>query len=283
MKTVLLTLLLWLNTAGAWASFPDAAGTYPFGVLNQRSLALTAEYWNPILRYVSAKSGVPLALRIARTANETTDLAARGELAFVYSNHFFTPKRDKLGFRVLARQDGDGIRGQIVVADDSPIRTLENLASQAVAFANPFAMAGYFVPMDRLLKSGVHVQPVFAGNQEAAMAMLKINKVVAAGVNNQVMADFGRREGFRYRVLYESEPYLDIAVMAHPQVPNAVNDKIRAAFSGMMADPEGRTLLIAAAAMLKQVKLRGFVPADDRDYDNYRRFFHHTQVPLDEQ
>jgi phosphonate transport system substrate-binding protein len=91
--------------------FSRPVKTYPFGVLNQRSVSLTAQYWNPILRYLSEKTGVPLSLRIARTANETTDLAVKGELAFVYTNHLFTPDRDKLGYTVLARQEGEAIRG----------------------------------------------------------------------------------------------------------------------------------------------------------------------------
>ncbi len=283
MKTLLLTLTLWLPVSVVWAAFPDARGSYPFGALNQRSLTLTAEYWNPILRYVSAKSGVPLSLKIARTANGTTDMAVRGELAFIYGNHFFTPARDKLGFRVLARQEGEGIRGQIVVAAESPYRTLEDLATLPVAFANPYGMTGYFVPMNKLLKSGISVMPVFAGNQEASMALLKVGKVAAAGVNQKVMTDYSRRENFRYRVLYDSEPYLDLAIMAHPKVPASISDKVRATFIGMTADPEGQRVLAAAANRIGPAEVHGFVAAKNSDYDNYRRFFRNTRVPLDEQ
>ncbi|MDP1534165.1 MAG: ABC transporter substrate-binding protein, partial [Rubrivivax sp.] len=56
------------------------ATPYAFGVLNQRSLQATAAYWNPILTYVSARSGVPLELHIGRTANETTDRVVAGRL-----------------------------------------------------------------------------------------------------------------------------------------------------------------------------------------------------------
>ena len=36
-----------------------AEQAYTFNVLNQRSVTLTAQYWNPILIYVSRKSGYP--------------------------------------------------------------------------------------------------------------------------------------------------------------------------------------------------------------------------------
>ena len=261
----------------------QAGGPYPFGVLNHRSPTLTAEYWNPILAWVSARAGVPLTLKIARTANETTDMAVRGELAFVFTNHLFTPQRDRLGFTVIARQQGEGIRGQIVVPASSPVTRLEELAGQAVAFANPYAFVGYFVPYDALLKAGIEVRPVFAGTQEAAMGLLRHGKVAAAGVNHQVMADYARREGFAYRVLWQSQPYNDLAVMAHPAVPPQVREAVREALLALKTDPEGQKVLAAAAARLKLPAPRGFVAASDRDYDAYRSFFRQTRVPLEGQ
>ncbi|MCS6786543.1 MAG: phosphate/phosphite/phosphonate ABC transporter substrate-binding protein [Thiobacillaceae bacterium] len=268
----------------AWVILPvwawQGSAAYPFGVLNQRSLTLTAEYWNPILDWVSRRAGVPLTLKIARTANETTDMAVRGELAFVFTNHLFTPERDKLGYTVIARQEGEGIRGQIVVREDSPVRRIEDLAGQTVVFPNPYAFAGYFLPYDALLRAGVEVRPVFAGNQEAAMAQLKHGRAAAAGVNHQVMADYARREGFGYRVLWQSEPYHDLAVMVHPAVPARVREAVREALLALKTDSEGRRVLAEAAARLGLATARGFVAADDRDYDPYRRFFRTTRVPL---
>jgi phosphonate transport system substrate-binding protein len=275
---------IWLCLALLLGTTVQAAPTVPyaFGVLNQRSLQATAAYWNPILNYVSARSGVPLELHIGRTANETTDRVVAGQLDFAYTNHLFTPKRDQLGWRVLARQDSQGIRGQVVVLDRSPIKTLQELAGKPVAFANPYAFVGYYVPMDRLLRAGVTVSPLFSGNQEAAMGQLMSGQVAAAGVNHQVMADFAQRRGFKYRVLAESEPYFDLAVMASPRVSAADGEKVRQAFVSMTHDPEGLRVLQLAAQSLGLPKARGFVAADDQDYSNYRRFFRQTRVPVNE-
>jgi phosphonate transport system substrate-binding protein len=261
----------------------QAAGKpYAFGVLNQRSLQATAAYWNPILSYVSARSGVPLELHIGRTANETTDRIVAAQLDFAYTNHLFTPKRTQLGWRVLARQDSSGIRGQVVVLDASPVKTLGELNGKTVAFANPYAFVGYYVPMDALLRAGVRVAPLFSGNQEAAMGQLMSGQVAAAGVNHQVMADFARRRALKYRVLSESEPYFDLAVMASPRVGASDGEKVRQAFVNMARDPEGQRVLHLSAQALDLPKARGFAPADDRDYSNYVTFFKHTQVELNE-
>lgn len=255
-----------------------AAETSYFGVVNQRSITLTAELWNPILRYVSARSGVPLHLKMGKTAQETTQMTLRGEFDFVYTNHLFTPERDKLGYLVIARFNTPGIRGQVVVSDKSPMKTLSELQDKEVAFPTPDGFTGYWVPMDGLLRAGVPVKPLFVGNQESAMARLALGSVPAIGVNSQVMENYARREGIKYRVLYSSEPYLDVAVMVHPRVALDKVKRVRQALLGMGADAEGRQILQAAAELLKSRQLQEFIAADNADYENYRRFYRTTRV-----
>lgn len=249
-----------------------------FGVLNQRSVIATAEIWNPILTYVSQKTGVALALKMGSTAEDTTAMTVRGDFDFVYTNHLFTPERDKLGFKLLARFNTSGIRGQIVTLNDSPINKLTDLAGKRVAFANRDGFTGYWVPMDALLKNRVNVEPVFSGNQESAMTHLALGNVAAAGVNDHVMAQYSRREGVKYRVLWSSDPYMDLVVMAHPRVPVNIVEKVRLAFIGMSGDAEGIKILQAVSDKIKSEKSLAFVAAHDADYANYRLFYRHTQV-----
>lgn len=260
---------------------PGAAAqqkAYTFYVLNQRSVALTAQYWNPILTFVGRKSGVPLELKLTKTPQEGNAIAEKGGYDFQYTNHFFTPERDRLGWKVIARPAGPGIRSQIVVPEDSPIQTLYDLNGKDVAFVSPDAFAGYWLPMDALLRAKVNVNGVFTGNQEASSAQLKVNKVAAAGVNGSVLARYARRESFAYRALWTSEIYQDLCIMANPKVPADKVAAVRSALIDMVSDPEGRRVLEAGAELLKSTGELGFVAAENRDYDNYRKFYRTTQV-----
>ena len=134
---------------------PNGKRTYTFYVLNQRTIALTAQYWNPILTHVSKKSGVPLELKLAKNAQEGNAIAEAGGFDFQYSNHFFTPERDRLGWKVIARPAGPGIRSQIVVPIDSPIRSLQDLNGKEVAFVSRDGFTGYWLPMDALIRAKV--------------------------------------------------------------------------------------------------------------------------------
>jgi phosphonate transport system substrate-binding protein len=273
LAATILTAVIAAHSPGAAAQKP-----YTFYVLNQRSVALTAQYWNPILTHVGKKSGVPLELKLTKTAQEGNAIAEKGNYDFQYTNHFFTPERDRLGWKVIARPAGPGIRSQIVVAEDSPVQSLHDLNGKDVAFVTPDAFAGYWLPMDALLKAKVKVNVIFTGNQEASSAQLRVSKVEAAGVNSSVMQRYARRESFAYRALWTSEIYQDLCIMANPKVPADKVAAVRAALINMVNDPQGRKVLEAGAELLKSTGDLGFVAAEDRDYDNYRKFYRATLV-----
>jgi phosphonate transport system substrate-binding protein len=262
----------------AYSPLAGAQQAYAFNVLNQRTISLTAQYWNPIMTYVSQKSGVPLELKLAKTAQEGNSVAEKYGYAFLYTNHFFTPERDRLGYKVIARPAGPGIRSQIVVPKDSPIQTLQDLMGKDVGFVSPDGFTGYWLPYDVLLRNKVKVNVVFTGNQESSSAQLRVNKIAAAGVNSSVMQRYGRRESFEYRALWTSDLYQDLCIMASPKVPPEKVAAVRAALIGMVNDPDGRKVLEAGAELLKSAGELGFVAAEDKDYDNYRRFYRTTQV-----
>jgi phosphonate transport system substrate-binding protein len=269
-----------LALAVAWPSSAMAQSKpYAFNVLNQRTIALTAEYWNPIITYVSQKSGVPLELKLAKNAHEGNLIAEKGGYDFLYTNHFFTPERDALGFQVIARPVGPGVQAQIVVPSDSPIRTLQDLEGKDVGFVSPDGFTGYWVTYDALLRAKVNVNVSFTGTQEASVAQLKVGKIAAAGVNGLILERYARREGFAYRALWTSQLFPDLCIMAHKQrVPADKIAAVRTAFVGMDKDPEGRRILAAAAALIKASNALGFVAAEDKEYDGYRTFFKTTLV-----
>ena len=272
-RRILLALSVMLS-----ANSVQANESWSFGVLNQRSIIATAEFWNPILSYVARNSDVALTLKMGSVAEETTAMTIRGDFDFVYTNHLFTPERDKLGFKLLVRFNTPGIRGQIVTLDGSPYRTLDDLAGKSVAFANPDGFTGYWVPMDALLQKNIKVKPVFSGNQESAITHLAVGAVAAVGVNDRVTAQYSRREGLKYRVLWSSEPYMDLAVMTHPRVPAETVKKVRQVLLGMAKDPEGLKILETVSSKIKSEETLAFVEANNSDYENYRIFYRTTRV-----
>ncbi len=271
-----LTIAALICAAQAFAQ--DAV--YRFSPVNQWDINKTAAYWNPIIQYVSEKSGVRLQLKIGRTSADTTSYVLAQEVEFVFSNHLFSPERDALGWKVFGRRNAPELRGQIAVPADSPITRLEELKGQEVAFAGPEAFIGYKVPYAHLLSRGVDVKVVFGGNQNAAIAQMFAGKARAVGSNSMLIDGYANRENKQFRILWTSEGYHDLALMASSKVPEKDVRAVAAAFIGMSKDPRGRDILHRASREVGLDADAHFVPASGADYAPYRRFYQTAPAAL---
>lgn len=274
-----LALLSGASGAFAQASSPTAP-VYPFAPVAQHSLQLTAAYWNPILDYVSTKSGVRLSLRLSRTTAETTAAVLAGEADFAFTNHMFSPERIKLGWRVFARRQAPAVSGQIIVPAESPVRSLSDLAGKEVAFPGPEATVAYKFTYAHLLEAQVPVTPVFAGNLDGAFSLMLSGRAQAMGTNSQMVSEYASRENRKFRVLWSSPPLNDLALMASPRVPQASVQAVEKAFIGMNKDPVGRQILENAARVVQAKDPVVFVPASDADYAAYRDFYRNAPANL---
>ncbi|MDD2535964.1 MAG: PhnD/SsuA/transferrin family substrate-binding protein [Macromonas bipunctata] len=277
-RSMLLSALA-LGLASA-AGAQTTGKVYRFSPVNQWDIAKTAAYWNPIVRYVSDKSGVQLQLKIGRTSADTTSYVLAQEVEFIFSNHMFSPEREALGWRVFGRRNAPPIHGQIAVPADSPITKLSQLQGQEMAFAGPEAFIGYKVPYAHLLSQNVDVKVVFGGNQNAAISQMFAGKAKAVGSNSMLIDGYSNRENKQFRVLWTSEAYHDLALMASGKVPEADMKAVAQAFIGMHQDPQGRGILQKASAEVGLDETAYFIPASANDYASYRRFYQHAPASL---
>lgn len=254
--------------------------TYRFSPVNQYGINLTASYWNPIITYVSEKSGVKLALKIGRTSADTTAYVLAQEVEFVFTNHLFSPEREKMGWKVLARRQTPPVHGQIVVPADSPITELAQLEGKEVAFPGPEATIAYKFPYAQLLARKVNVKVVFGGNQDGALTQLYSGKVAASGGNSQLIEGHAKREGKKFRVLWSSEPLHDLALMVSAKVPEKDAQAVAKAFVGMYKDLAGREILHKASEQVGLTADAYFVPSDGGEYSAYRRFYQTAPASL---
>ena len=98
-------------------------------------------------------------------------------------------------------------------------------------------------------------------------------KPVSLAKAREIEPLFAEREKKGFRVLWSSEGFHDLALMASSKVPQAHVDAIAAAFFAMHLDPGGRKTLEAASAVVSLTVEDHFVPASMDDYQNYVGFF----------
>ncbi|WP_158592345.1 phosphate/phosphite/phosphonate ABC transporter substrate-binding protein [Noviherbaspirillum sedimenti] len=276
---ILTACLILPVAAPALATPAEAALT--FGVIRSRSAVLTAQHWNPILRYVSQRSGVPLRIKLAKSGPEHAAMIRRGELDFIYSNYQFAPDNDTVGYRVMVRPLTGTMRSQIIVPANSPIHSLDALHGRDVVFTSQVAFAGYQVPMDALQRAAIAVRPQFAGTMESVLGQVLSGRAQAAAVSSEIAKEYALRRNLAYRVLWSSEEYPDIPIAAHPAVPPEKVNAVRAALLKMADDPQGREILAASAPLFGRPPPYGFAAASDSEYNQMRRFYQQRLAPQD--
>jgi len=249
------------------------SGGYRFSPQNQHSARMTARYWNPIIAYVATTSGVKLQLKIGRTSADTTAFVIANEVEFAFTNQLFSPQREQMGWKIFGRRRTPPIHSQIVVLADSPIRKLEELSDQAVAFSGPEALVAYRIAYAQLLNRSIAVQVAFSGNTDAVFAQLAGGKVRAVGTNSQLTDGWVQRKGTRVRVLWQSEPLYDLPLMASRKVPERDLLAVSRAFVQMSRDPKGQSVLANAADLVKLPAGTDFVVSDGSEYGAYRSFY----------
>jgi len=255
-------------------AFPARAQTvYRFSPVNQYGINLTAAYWNPIIGYVSEKSGIKLVLKIGRTSADTTSYVLAREVEFAFTNHLFSPEREKLGWKSFGRRQTAPIQGQIVVPAESAITDLTQLAGQEVAFPGPEALVAYKFPYAQLLSKNINIVVLFGGNHDGAFSQLFSGKAKAVGANSQLVEGYALRERRKFRVLWRSEPLHDLALMVASQVPEKDAKSVSQAFLGMARDTRGLEVIRTASGLVGLPTDAYFIASDGSEYDAYRRFY----------
>ncbi|WP_192872729.1 phosphate/phosphite/phosphonate ABC transporter substrate-binding protein [Pseudomonas congelans] len=253
---------------------------YNFSPVNQYNLNLSASFWNPIIKYVSEKSGVNLTLKLGRTSSDTTSYVLAQEVDFAFTNHLFSPERDKMGWKVFGRRDAPALEGQIVVPADSPIHSLSELEGKEVVYPGPEAFIAYKVTNSELVKKGINTSTVFAGNMDGAFSQLLSGKAQAMGANSQLVSGYTEREGKSFRVLWSSASFNDLALMASPRVSKKERDAVADAFFNMPHDAYGRRILQEATELVHAPTPITFIPATEADYASYRDFYNSLPANL---
>ena len=117
------------------------------------------------------------------------------------------------------------------------------------------------------------MKSVFAGNQNAAFAQLFAGKAKAVGSNSALVDGYANKEGKKFRVLWTSEGYHDLALMASSKVPEKDVKAVASAFVGMHNDPAGKVILLKASEEVGLDQKAYFLPATGADYASYRKFY----------
>lgn len=236
--------------ASAWSETE-----YSFGVVPQFEARRLSDIWAPILDELERRTGLNLTMVGSPRIPDFEQGFARGEFDFTYMNPYHSLIAfDTQGYEPLVRDGARQLFGVLVVEKNSGYKEVADLEGKKIAFPAPNALgASLLMRADLSRQHGLNFVPDFVNTHSSAYLNVLLGEAEAAG---GVMATFNALDPAirdRLRIVYETTRMPPHPVVVHPRVPDEDAEKVRQAFIGMSASPEGRELL-AQIPMLEAVR-----------------------------
>jgi len=267
----LLVATLALTAAAAHAqqvlrvtAIPDEAPTElarkfaPLGQYLESKLGVKVE-WTPVTDYAAA---------VETLVNKKVDLAWFGGFTYVQANV-------RSGGKVLPlvqREEDEKFRSVFITDAKSGINKLEDLKGKTLSFGSQSSTSGHLMPRSFLL--GAKINPdtdlkrvAFSGAHDATIAAVASGKVDAGALNISVWEKFvaeKKVDPAQVKVFFTTPGYYDYNWSVHADMPQALQDKIKAAFLALdPATPQGKEIL----GLQRATK---FIPSKPENYNGIK-------------
>jgi phosphonate transport system substrate-binding protein len=212
-------------------------------------------YYHQLLDYVGKKTGRSAQLIQRKTYGEINELFGKGEidLAFVCSGPYANGK-EKYGFELLSTPQVHGshfYQSYLIVNEDSPYHSLENLKGMVFAFTDPDSNTGKLVPTYWLGRTGQRPETFFKktlytySHDNSILAVAR-GLVDGAAVDGLIWEYYHHKNPIftsRTRIIRKSDPYGIPPLVTSRHLSPELKDRIRELVLSMHLDPEGRTIL----------------------------------------
>ncbi|MFG6428665.1 putative selenate ABC transporter substrate-binding protein [Roseateles sp. LYH14W] len=245
-------------------AIPDEAPTElarkfaPLGQYLESKLGVKVE-WTPVTDYAAA---------VETLVNKKVDLAWFGGFTYVQANV-------RSGGKVLPlvqREEDEKFRSVFITDAKSGINKLEDLKGKTLSFGSQSSTSGHLMPRSFLL--GAKINPdvdlkrvAFSGAHDATIAAVASGKVDAGALNISVWEKFvaeKKVDPTQVKVFFTTPGYYDYNWSVHADMPQALQDKIKAAFLALdPATPQGKEIL----GLQRATK---FIPSKPENYNGIK-------------
>ena len=230
----------------------------PLGQYLESKLGMKVE-WTPVTDYAAA---------VETVVNKKIDLAWFGGFTFVQANVRSGGKIVPL----VQREEDEKFRSVFITDAKSGITKLEDLKGKTLSFGSQSSTSGHLMPRSYLLAAKINPdvdlkRVAFSGAHDATIAAVASGKVDAGALNISVWEKFVNEKKVdpaHVKVFYTTPAYYDYNWSVHADMPQALQDKIKAAFLALdPATPQGKEIL----GLQRATK---FIPTKPANYEGIK-------------
>ncbi len=261
------------------------------GVASMITPVSAVKYYQQVVEYIGKKMGVPAEM-VHRTTYDEIDVMLEGgqvDVAFICSSPYVMDS-DKFGVELLVAplvNEKPFYQSNIIVHQDSPIKTVKELRGKSFVFVDPKSNTGRLYPTYVLAKK--HETPesfflsyLYSYSHNKSVEIVAKKKADGAAVDS-IVYDFMLATNSPYaqetRVIHRSQQFGIPPVVVPPGLSPFLKSAMRQVFLDMHTDPEGQRILAG-------MKIDKFVKVPDSNYDSIRAmraFVANNKQPLDNQ
>jgi phosphonate transport system substrate-binding protein len=210
----------------------------PLGQYLESKLGMKVE-WTPVTDYAAA---------VETVVNKKIDLAWFGGFTFVQASVRSNGKIVPL----VQREEDEKFRSVFITDARSGINKLEDLKGKTLSFGSQSSTSGHLMPRSFLLAAKINPdvdlkRVAFSGAHDATIAAVASGKVDAGALNISVWEKFvaeKKVDTAQVKVFYTTPAYYDYNWSVHADMPQALQDKIKAAFLALDPNtPQGKEIL----------------------------------------
>lgn len=268
-KTVFLLVLMiqWLPMA-TFAGQKDDKQALLFGSVAMDIPAVMHQRLSPLTEYLSKYLGIPVFLKLAPNMKTAIQDTIDGKIDMVYLTPVaYLKAHEKSNTRLVVKTITKGkgaFRLMIVVKEDSPIKTIEQLYGKSFAFGDKAALLQRAVVMGAGLPLEKLGQYKFLGHYDNIARAVK-NGDFDAGILKDTMAY--KWQGRGIRILHSSQDLPPYNISISKNVSSELLHKIQKAFLELDTGNSEHLAIIKSV----DKKYNGFAFTTDSEYDVVRQ------------
>lgn len=267
-KIFRLPLLIYFMVSVASANMQTP---FVFAVSPMASPAATAAAFSDFIDYLSEKMEKKVILKQRRKYQEINDILKRGEAmaAFTCTGAYLAGRED-FGLQLLAVPVVNGkstYHSYIIVRQDSPIKTFNDLKGKVFAFTDPLSLSGRLYVTSLLNERGIQTKEFFkktfyTAGHEKSIEVVANGLADAASVDSLIYDDL-KAKGSPYvsklRIIKISPPFGIPPFVVSPLMPEQERKDFLKILLSMQRDLKGKQIL-------QKIGIDGFVLPDHAAY-----------------
>lgn len=249
-----------------------ANSTLRIAVAAMISPKYTYKYYLELLHLIGTRMGREVEFVQKKTYAEVNEMLKQKQLdlAFICSGPYVTGRKD-FGLEIIAVPVCHGEKvyySYFITAQESGLKSFEDLRGKTFAFTDPLSNSGYMVPVYYLARrgetpEGYFEKTFFTHSHDNAIQAVANGLADGAAVDSLIF-EFMRVQNpeltARIRIIDKSPPYGNPPVVVPPSTDPTIKLMLKKIFLSVHEDPQGKKIL-------ENLRIDRFVEGNDADYD----------------